>query len=247
MDLVLPSPPIARAVLDVRPRRLRRRALVLLGALGAGCALALALLPLVPGMGPRDGNALAAERPGLGCSAQPGRLRLCSVRTDNYKDCYNAPDTVRENRSWLNWHTVWARGATYGKLPGSPQFGQRVRVTRLRGSTRMPRRAFITVRPRTSGVSLVNLRVGPPSVLWGALLHLADPATLESQPEQVAIRLHATDGTVLARTVAQYRYDAGIASAAPGTLEANGPGGRWIVNGVATATDVELGSRQVCG
>lgn len=210
------------------------RPVVLLAAL-----LVLAVLMVAPV--PAD----AAPRL-LRCDQQRSSLRLCGARTDNYKDCYNTPDGYVETRTWLNWQQLFARGARYRRAARVPQFSNRIKVIRLRGNRKMPRRGYITVAARTGNVHLLSLRTGPPARLWGPLLQLQDPAALTSRSVQIQLRLHRPDGRIVARTNASYRRDARLAAAEPGSPEHNGPAGRWYVGGARTSTDLELGARHRC-
>lgn len=190
----------------------------------------------------------AATPKPLACSAQPSSLRLCNVRTDNYKDCYNAPDDQRELRSWLPFTHVRAQGARWNLIPGQQEFLDTVRVRRVTSvrGRRLPRTAFLTVKPVTaSQVTSIDYRIGDPATMFGPLVTFSEAVTSDA-PVAIVASLARSNGALLGRTTATYRYDSVLAAAPLGSIEGNGPGGRWFVGKRRTLTDWELGSGAMC-
>lgn len=251
----LPTPPTP----DQTPRRGRRRSH---RARGFGGALTIVI---AVGVALAAGTSAAGAQPALhgestavrattttplastlSCSVQTSSLRLCRARTDNYKDCYNAPDGARELRTWLAFSHVNAGGASYRVSAGQGRFQRSLAVTRIAGSTSMPSRAFLTAKAYDGPWATMQLRNDSSPALWGPLLRIDGVAALRAEPVRVSIALWRTDGTHLAHVAVSYRYDTSLATAPSSSPEHNGPGGRWHVSGLRTATDVELGVDHRC-
>jgi hypothetical protein len=200
--------------------------------------LGIALLAVVPA-----GSAQAATP--VRCSDQGSTLRLCNARTDNYKACYNQSNT--DNRSWLAWNYVRAKGTNWKVVSGQSQFTTRITVQRTSaGSGGLPLRAFVRPNPLTSNIASTMIRYGDPLTLWGVLMQLGDGADIAAKAPQVRIVLRTFQGKELGRATATYKYDSAIANAPDGDPEHNGAGGRWWLWNHATPTDIELGSGATC-
>lgn len=185
---------------------------------------------------------------GLSCSArmQGATLRLCGARTDNYKDCYNTPDELVETRTWLSMNQVRAFGAAYVVDADQSAFSVRLQLHRAYGHAGAPARVTMEARAITGSSIVASLvfRVDRSTGMWGPLV-----ATTRRVAASEVVRLALTlrvRGAIRARTLVSYRRDAALAQAAPGTIEYNGPGGRFWVDGRRTSTDVELGSMAEC-
>jgi hypothetical protein len=201
---------------------------------------------------PATRAARAHLRPGLACTQrlQPASLRLCSVRTDNYKACYNGEPVRPDTRTWLSFASVRASGALYGRDSGQADGVNvplaRVRVHRTGGDTHMPRRAVLVVRVVSSAnnVSAVTFR-NDPGGLWGVLLQLRHQVR-SGAPVVLRLRLLDHRGHTRAQDTVRYVYDTALANAPEGNVEYDGPGGRWQVGSHRTSTDWELGSPDAC-
>lgn len=190
--------------------------------------------------------AKADARSGLSCASQLATLKLCSARTDNYKDCFNAPDNQRELRTWLAMTAVQARSATWKLTAGQSLFDHTLRVHRITPSGSLPRRALLVIRPTNPAqVTEAEFRVGDPSTFWGPIVTLTHEVS-DAAPVRFSVRLTRTDGRELGHTTISYKYDSMLANAPVGSIEANGPGGRWYVGSKRTWTDWELGSGATC-
>lgn len=163
-------------------------------------------------------------------------LTLVGPATDNYKAAYNPDTNAPENRTWLSWLRLRAAGTTWNVDDGQPLISERLRVTASNGRT-----AYLSAQTRSANAALLSFRVGPQPLLWGLFLQLESRSHLQSTPVAVQLYLHTAQGRVLARTSAGYRYDRSLAAAPAGSVEHNGPGGRWYVNGAATRTNVQIG------
>ncbi|MBC7644805.1 MAG: hypothetical protein H7123_06745 [Thermoleophilia bacterium] len=183
---------------------------------------------------------------GLSCKVQKATLKLCSARTDNYKDCFNEADGQRELRTWLSMSAVRARRAEWKITAGQSEFADTLTVRRTTTSTSLPRRAVLTVTPsHPDQVTVSGFRIGNPSTFWGPLVTLTSSVKVDA-PVKLIVRLKKSNGTELGHTSIYYRYDAAIANAPEGSIEYNGPGGRWFVGSRRTKTAWELGSGAQC-
>lgn len=170
---------------------------------------------------------------GLPCAAQRAEpVRLCGAATDNYKASYNDDDRP-ERRTWLAIHEVEVDGVRWRPVPGTPLAADELELERVDGAEgRRTARVEIAVGPGDA----VTLRTGPQRGLWGPLLTIDSARALER--EAVVVRLAFGDADAVD---VEYRYDEALAAAPEDSLEHRGPGGRWYVAGIATATNLELG------
>lgn len=178
---------------------------------------------------PRDP---ATPSRGLPCAEQDGTVRACGAATDNYKASFNEDPSAREHRTWLAIHGLEVDGTMYALSGEHPLTGAEVTLAAEDG-----RRATVTVTADRG--ARATLRTGPQEGLWGPLLTLDESPI---QPENdVAVDLEVTvDGDVHVLELL-YRRDEALATADEDSLEHGGPGGRWIVAGRPTATNLELG------
>lgn len=169
---------------------------------------------------------------GLPCDAQEGVVRACGAATDNYKASFNEDPTVPERRTWLAIHELEVDGNRYSLAKRHPLVVDEVVLERDDGGR-------ATVRVRSDGPEPVTLRVGPQEGLWGPLLTLGEAPIPAG--DDVAVDLVVTvDGDVHVLAL-RYRRDESLATADDDSLEHRGPGGRWLVSGQQTATNLELG------
>lgn len=172
---------------------------------------------------------------GLACTIQRGAMRLCGASTDNYKATFNADPTAPEPRTWLAIHELELHGQRYRAAEGQPLQPEAVRMEAIDGGAEVEVVADVLDGPAT-----VGLRVGPQQGLWGPLLRLDDEQVRDDAPIVVELRVQG-DGAEAAAVRVTYVRDEQLADASPDSLEHGGPGGRWLVDGTPTATNLELG------
>lgn len=185
-------------------------------------------------------GAQAAGTPsGLSCAAQgTAGVALCPLVTDNYKDCFNAADSVRENRTYALAHQLQVAGGTYILANGQTS-GPAVTFTRTGGSTSAPATIKVTVKSTSTALYAAGWRVGS-TTTFGPLIGLKDPATFTGA--KVDLVAKRTDGTTLATSSMNYKHDQAIYDSPKGTPEYNGPGGRWYVSGQSTPVNGTYGT-----
>jgi hypothetical protein len=185
----------------------------------------------------------------LTCAAQTASLRLCKARTDNYKDCYNTADDLRELRSWLAFTGLRARGVSWWLPTSTEQFPVTVTVRRQKKvpkrKRKLPRTATLQFTV-TSGDASTIARHGPPTGMWGPLLTLGSSTSHATSPVVVEAKLIRPSGGLLGTTTLSYTRVDALWNALASSPEHNGPGGRWYVGGHSTPTDVELGTPHSC-
>jgi uncharacterized repeat protein (TIGR01451 family) len=163
-----------------------------------------------------------------------GSLTLNAPVTDNYKAIWNADPSIQERRTWLALTSVTTGGVTYkpSVVPNTFRFTADQAVTGSDGST-----ATVTITADPAQVRSQYIRTDS-NGSWGPLIELVNPAALKTAPVPVTLSL-VRQGVVVASGTAEYRYDATVASAAPGTREYNSPGGRFWIGCVPTRLDWE--------
>ncbi len=184
----------------------------------------------------------AAPSRGLPCDVQldrddPPALGLCGAATDNYKASYNDDPDAIELRTWLAIHQLQLDGERWQPVAGTPLTAAKVVLERADGA---PGTRTVTVSVVDGPGANVVVRTGPQHGLWGPLLTIDSRAALEDAPVTVRIDVDG-DGDAGRSVQVLYRRDDQLADAPPDSLEHNGPGGRWVVAGMKTATNVELG------
>lgn len=176
-----------------------------------------------------------APTKGLACSAQRGAMRLCGASTDNYKASFNAHPDAPERRTWLAIDELELDGRRYRVAEGQPLQPEAVRLEPVDGDG-----DELEVVPEVlEGPATVALRVGPQLGLWGPLLTLEDDQV--SADAKIVVELRVRGGADDASVRLEYVRDDELADAPADSLEHGGPGGRWLVDGTATATNLELG------
>jgi hypothetical protein len=172
-------------------------------------------------------------------SAHAAVLGVGSVQTDNYKAGFNPNPGVRELRTWLAFKTVTAGSVVFrpAALPvGSPTFKDPAAGVTLRGSDGTT--AVLTAQttsPNVTGPGLIRV---DPDGNFGPLIQERSVTALQASPIRETLELKRA-GVSLGTAAADYTYDARVAGAAAGTLEFNGPGGRWYVGGIPTRLNWE--------
>lgn len=187
----------------------------------AGAALTLAATALVAG---------GALSPASAAS----RLTSAGAFTDNYKASYNADPTATELRTWLAMRRVAAAGVTYTPV-SVPATGFRfvAASTGLAVKGSDGSRAVLSARTGSSNALGQGFFRIDASGLFGLLIQERSREALRAGPVREVLSL-VRGTTLLAQLRADYTYDAAVFDAAPGSIEYNGPGGRWWVDGVAT-------------
>lgn len=179
---------------------------------------------------------IASPTRGLACEAQRGEMRLCGASTDNYKASFNADPNAAERRTWLAIHDLELDGRRYRVAEGQPLQPEAVRLEPVDDDGG----DGIEVVPElVEGPATVALRVGPQLGLWGPLLTLEDDQVPAEADIVVELRVRGGGDDAAVRLA--YVRDERLANAPPHSLERGGPGGRWTVDGSATATNLELG------
>lgn len=197
---------------------------------GAAAVCAAVLLGACGDDGPAAPGATDADE--VPVVATPGPLSLVDPVTDNYKACYNADPDAPEPRTWLTLAAVEVDGVRYADPPdGVRSIEDGLPLTAPDG-TQATLRASADDAAATVALRAQARRFGP-------LITVADLATLPSAPVTVEVVLEV-DGDAVATARVAYRHDPEVVAAAgPGTLEHNGPGGRWVVAEEATPMNWE--------
>lgn len=172
---------------------------------------------------------------GLACSVQRGSMRLCGASTDNYKASFNARPDEPERRTWLAIDELELDGRRYRVAEGQPLQAEAVRLVPVDGRGD----AVEVVLELLEGPATVALRVGPQLGLWGPLLTLERDQVPEDA--EIVVELRVRGGTDDASVRLEYVRDEDLAEVPADSLEHGGPGGRWLVDGTPTATNLELG------
>lgn len=172
---------------------------------------------------------------GLPCDSQGGSLRLCGASTDNYKASFNADPNAPESRTWLAVHELELNGTRYEVVAGQELQPQSVRLRSVDDGDEEVQ----VVSELVEGPASVSLRVGPQLGLWGPLITLDDDQVVAGS--KVIVHLRIVDGPASAVVRLEYVRDDELANAPSESLEHGGPGGRWHVAGIPTATNLELG------
>lgn len=188
--------------------------------------------------------AFSAVALALAGTAAAGDVQLNMVKTDNYKASYNAGGAA-DNRTWLPIENVTIEGKffspdsdddgwvgqgpyhLYGTQMGAPDV-LTLSVDRLSGP------GNDSPLFRTSGMY--------PAPFFGPLVMVTDKQALRTTPIRYQLTVKRNYDAVVATFELSYRYEAAFSAPAAGTpqhIEANGPGGRWYVDGVATPMDWE--------
>ncbi len=183
-----------------------------------------------------DEQESASPTRGLACAAQRGEVRLCGASTDNYKASFNADPDAPERRTWLAVNELELDGRRYEVVAGQPLQPEAVRLAPVdgEGGDEIEVSAKLIEGPAT-----VALRAGPQLGLWGPLLTLEDDQVPAG--ETVVVELRVLDGGEDATVRLEYVRDDQLADASEPSREHGGPGGRWSVDGMPTATNLELG------
>lgn len=182
-----------------------------------------------------DEQERGAPTRGLACEVQPGPMRLCGASTDNYKASFNADPDEPERRTWLAIHELELDGRRYRVEEGQPLQPEVARLEAVDGDG-----DGIEVVPELiEGPATVALRVGPQQGLWGPLLTLEHDQVTADAKIVLELRVRGSDTAASVRL--EYVRDEELAEAPAGSLEHGGPGGRWLVDGIPTATNLELG------
>lgn len=175
-----------------------------------------------------------------GTTPPPAAIRLVDAGTDNYKASFNADPEVPERRTWLTIEAVevdgvrWKPTASEFGPKGEARFADDVNLTARSASRRA------TLRVVSGPAQLLRFRLGPQAGRWGPLLEITSAEDLGARPVEVEMSV-AGEGGKPRRLRLTYRRDPSLARAPTDSLEHNGPGGRWVVAGLATRTNVELG------
>lgn len=170
---------------------------------------------------------------GLPCSEQNGALRLCGAATDNYKASFNEDPDAPEARTWLAVHELELDGVRYVIAPGQELVEETLRLRSDAGDE-----VELAATIRSGQATALVLRNGPQQGLWGPLLTIGETPLPADAVIVVDLRIVGSDANPV--TVA-YRHDPTLADPPTESLERGGPGGRWHIAGVPTATNLELG------
>ena len=161
-------------------------------------------------------------------------LTVLEPVTDNYKDKFNAPDTVRENRTYLQIGAIQANGVTYTLTNPPPNGKIETGFTQLavRGSDGSS--GIVTLAPADPNV-VASLRQDyvtayHPKGSFGPLV-VVNTEQLKTAPVKIDLVLTVKNAEV-ARVRLEYRFEPSIYNADESSLEYNGPGGKWYVAGV---------------
>jgi hypothetical protein len=160
---------------------------------------------------------------------------VTSAVSDNYKACYNDPRAlVRETRTWLQLRGLTFDGTAYAPIP-TDRFLAADSVLALRATNGAT--ATASFRLVSGPGRFATIRVDGPNA-WGPLPTVGTTEQLAAQPLTMQMVVRSSTGA--SDTVdLSYRQDPAFVAAAFGTLEFNGPGGRWHVDGTRLATDWE--------
>ena len=169
-----------------------------------------------------------------GCVPVKSPVQLCAAWTDNYKASFNDDPDVPEGRTWLAIKHLRRGGKDLSPV-AAEQIQERPDLCRAGVQSCVGSTATLNIQRGRELVQLATFRVGPQPDQWGPLLQLYRPLRA-GERVVVALEQEGKAGLLL-----EYRYDPSIAKAAPGSLEFNGPGGRWYIGGIHTPTNVELG------
>ena len=186
-------------------------------------------------------TAAVAGVPGLaGTASAAGTLGASGAVTDNYKASYNADPTRTELRTWLALRSIASGGVTYtpSALPAAGGMSYVAAGTglALRGSDGSA--ALLTASTSSGNVAGQGSFRTAPTGEFGLLQQTLSREALRTGPVREVLTL-TRGGVALATLAADYTYDAGVYGAPSTSIEHNGPGGRWYVNGVATRLDWE--------
>lgn len=182
----------------------------------------------------------AATVPALGATASAAvTLSATGANTDNYKASYNADPAQPELRTWLALRGVAANGVSYSPS-ALPATGMSYVAAGTGISLRGSDGSSATLTASTSSTNVVNqgyFRTAS-SGDFGLLQQEVSRDALRNAPIREVLTL-SRGGVAVATLAADYTYDAAVFAAATTSIEYNGPGGRWYVNGVATRLDWE--------
>ena len=170
-------------------------------------------------------------------------ITLTGVATDNYKAAFNEDPSLPELRTWLAIENVKRNGTTYTHTVDAGDDGfALVESARLESADGERLLATATVTdPGQSGATVVT-RSGPQEGRWGPLLTLPAQMTEDAELTTVCIRFRRpNEQQPVGEVCAEYQYDEALATAPEDSLEHNGPGGRWYIDGQATLTNLESG------
>ncbi|WP_431234970.1 cadherin-like domain-containing protein [Mycolicibacterium psychrotolerans] len=174
-------------------------------------------------------------------AAAVGVLTVLEPVTDNYKDTYNTPDNIRENRTYLQIGAIKANGVTYTLTNPPPNGKIETGFTQLAVQGSDGSSGFVTLVPADSNV-VTSLRrdyvtAYHPKGSFGPLL-VVNTAQLKTAPIKIDLVLTVKNAEV-ARATLEYRYEDAIYNAPKSNIEYNGPGGRWYVAGTGAPLNWE--------
>ena len=166
-------------------------------------------------------------------------LAASGAYTDNYKASYNADPTQPELRTWLAMTSLTANGVT--SRPASlPATGQAYVAadsgTALRGSDG----TLATLSASTTSTNVVGngfFRTDANGD-FGLLVQERSREALKTASIHETLTL-TVGGNAVATAGADYAYDGAVFNAPATSIEYNGPGGRWAVNGTLTRLNWE--------
>jgi hypothetical protein len=160
--------------------------------------------------------------------------------TDNYKASYNADPTAPELRTWLAVASVTVDGTTWRpQAPGSISVTSGGAIELLAGDGRRGTlTATVASGPLTAPLQRADPLDSASRGRWGPLTSVTDRATLRTTPGVVRLRLVVAGAEIGVGTVS-YVHDPALAGAPAGSIEHNGPGGRWYVGATRTRTQEE--------
>jgi hypothetical protein len=180
----------------------------------------------------------------LAGAAHASAFELVAPVTDNYKAQYNADPTAPELRTWLSSSALDVDGLqfTVASPPADHVFtaaADGIDLTAPDGT--VAHLTASTTSPNSSGQGAFRV---DSSGDFGILATVKDRAALQSSPILESLTV-ASGGQILASSTVVYSYDPDVADAPPGSIEYNGPGGAWLVDGQVTALDWQAGRSSV--
>lgn len=202
--------------------------------------LALLVLLLVVAAGVRAPLAAAATATPAPAPLDPAVIAISGGISDNYKARWNADPSQPEHRTWMSMDSISAGGTTW--TPAAPATGSTTAAT-LDLTAADGRTGTLTVAVLRGSFGLTVLRVDAPTadaptVRWGVLTVVNDPAALAAQSGLLQLTL-TSGGVQVASGVVEYRHEPAFDGVPSTHLEYNGPRGRWFVGGTALRTDWE--------
>lgn len=178
--------------------------------------------------------------PALGGTASAATTATASgAYTDNYKASFNADPTVWESRTWLAMRSLSANGVGY--TPASlPAAGGSYAAGDTGMSLRASDGGSATLTAATTSTNALGQGYFRTDANgdFGLLMQEKSRDALKTAPIHEVLSV-VRGGVVVATLSADYTYDAAVFNATAPSLEYNGPGGRWYVNGVATRLNWE--------